>query len=263
MEQSMSNEVEKKPLSELFDGVAHVEREARDLDRKAAEGKREGVYKRLAHSYGVACEAMSEERLDELVREMLRKQVPMPKEGANKWLAPTRCMYGAFNVKAPKVQYMGTANLTPWKWDRSFEKYASVFAWAEFMGFTAENLAEKVKNFSHDTYGKGITGIVNYWAARNGEKRAVAEKPRVFKAPKELEANGTYVVIVDVKDGTAIYRCPAPMDASEKQRIIGLAPKAGVEPNAEEVSKAVDATRMVWMKMPEKQLASRAVTQPA
>lgn len=255
----MSTNVTADALGVLFDGVAFAERQAREADKALQDGKRRATYGRAANGWRVILEAMSPARHEELVKEIIRRQVPLPMTGQNKYLPLVRCMWGKFDWSAPRVSHLGTTNLVVWKPDRSFEKYAAVYLWAETMGYTPDNLADKLEQFKHEKHGRGISGVVAYMSELHGERRNVADKPTVFKAPKGLEENGSYVVILDVQDGKATYRCPAPISKDDRTRILKLAPKSGVEVDAEAVSKGVMQTKEVWMTMPAKQIAPKAI----
>jgi len=258
----MSNKVEVKGLGVLFGEVAKQESAAKLHDRAVGLAKQQAVYERAAFAYGVVIEALKPERTAEYSRELLLHQVKRAKEGDNVMLPAVRCIYGKFLPNKPRVRYMTSAELVEWQVDKSGEKYASVFAYLSMMGVTPDKAAEFMSNFDHDVHGKGIRGIVATWSELQGERRSGKEKPVTFKAPAGCE-DGAYVVVVDVKGNSATFRGIAHLDASEKGKIVGLVPKAKVEPSAKDVATVEAEITKLWKTADKERVAPKTVEEMA
>ncbi|MBP2315088.1 hypothetical protein [Azospirillum soli] len=263
MEQSMSNEVEKKSLASVFDEVRYRNSEVKstnsDETKKLSVAKRCRVYQLIADAYAAGLLALEPDRVEELAKELIRHQVKSPKEGQNKWLALVSCMFGEFQEDKDFVSFMGSSNLVPWKRDRSAEKYAYVMAYLEKMGVTPDRVVQYIENFSNDR-GKKLNGIIATWTELYGERRSVAEKSAFFKSalPK-----GAHIIVVDCDGKRAKVRGTVVLPEAEKMRIVNSVKGHQPVVSSDDVSKVGTSITGRWISVDKEQIVPRAVERAA
>lgn len=157
---------------EVLIGEAHTAFKAFELD--FAEQRR----RVLTSGYAIAhaCH-VDPAKNDELIQALITRQIPPANEGENSFLPIIRAVAGEFDApNAKKVSFFGFDDLTPFKLNKSWDKYAAVWRFAYKEGISPDQFHQWLV----DAKG-GLNAIIN------ADRKKYGNGPRT-KRPKLSDA---------------------------------------------------------------------------